>query len=278
MRKKGGGHTQQISMDDSMRNAEYDAFVEKFKPKLTTDDCYTPENVYEAVKAWVLKHYDIDQSAQVVRPFWPGADYKREAYPEGRVVIDNPPFSIISEIEQWYMKNGIRFFLFAPALTIFKPYDGLKYVLVDVNVTYENGAKVPLSFVTNMGVNVLETAPDLDATLRDINKANEGRKPQQAKYELPAEVATASAMRKLARNGVKFCVPEGEAVFARSIDSMRQEGKEIYGGGMILTENATRIRIDAERVAEENAEARKQKPIVWRLSETEKAMWKRPKE
>lgn len=27
----------------------YDDFTEKFKPKLTTDDCYTPVEVYEAV-------------------------------------------------------------------------------------------------------------------------------------------------------------------------------------------------------------------------------------
>ena len=31
----------------------YAAFTEKFKPKLTTDDCYTPEPVYEAVADWV---------------------------------------------------------------------------------------------------------------------------------------------------------------------------------------------------------------------------------
>lgn len=35
---------------------EYQAFVNKFEPKLTTDDCYTPENVYEAVKGWVFRH------------------------------------------------------------------------------------------------------------------------------------------------------------------------------------------------------------------------------
>lgn len=33
-------------------NAEYEAFVDKFKPKLTTDDCYTPPEVYEVVKNW----------------------------------------------------------------------------------------------------------------------------------------------------------------------------------------------------------------------------------
>ena len=34
---------------------DYDAFVENFKPKRTTDDCYTPPAVYEAVKGWAVK-------------------------------------------------------------------------------------------------------------------------------------------------------------------------------------------------------------------------------
>lgn len=29
---------------------EYKKFVDKFKPKKTTDDCYTPELVYDAVR------------------------------------------------------------------------------------------------------------------------------------------------------------------------------------------------------------------------------------
>lgn len=32
---------------------DYDSFLEKFKPKKTTDDCYTPANIYEAVLAGV---------------------------------------------------------------------------------------------------------------------------------------------------------------------------------------------------------------------------------
>ena len=39
---------------------DYEAFVDKFKPKKTTDDCYTPENVYQAIANWAVKEYDID--------------------------------------------------------------------------------------------------------------------------------------------------------------------------------------------------------------------------
>lgn len=71
---------------------DYGAFVEKFKPKKTTDDCYTPPAVYETIKDWACREYDIDPS-KVVRPFYPGGDYERFDYSGGAVVVDNPPFS-----------------------------------------------------------------------------------------------------------------------------------------------------------------------------------------
>ena len=39
-----------VSVADRMN--DYDGFVEKFKPKKTTDDCYTPPAVYDAVVGW----------------------------------------------------------------------------------------------------------------------------------------------------------------------------------------------------------------------------------
>ena len=98
--------------------AEYKAFVDKFKPKKTTDDCYTPALIYEAVKDWACKEYNI-ASDKIVRPFYPGGDYENYEYPEGCVVLDNPPFSILSKIIAFYLERGIAFFLFAPTLTAF---------------------------------------------------------------------------------------------------------------------------------------------------------------
>ena len=45
---------EQLSLlgDNTKENEEYQAFADKFKPKKTTDDCYTPPNIYEAVKTW----------------------------------------------------------------------------------------------------------------------------------------------------------------------------------------------------------------------------------
>ena len=71
------------------KNTTYEQFIEKFKPKKTTDDCYTPPLVYDAVCSWARRYLDIGDRP-VVRPFWPGGDYEQFDYPEDCVVIDNP--------------------------------------------------------------------------------------------------------------------------------------------------------------------------------------------
>lgn len=91
------------------KSKTYEEFVEKFKPKKTTDDCYTPPETYEEVKAWACERYDIDPE-NIVRPFWPGGDYQAADYQPGCVVLDNPPFSILSQIVTWYQERGILFF------------------------------------------------------------------------------------------------------------------------------------------------------------------------
>lgn len=125
----------------------YEEFVEKFKPKCTTDDCYTPPEIYEVVLNWAKKHLPIE-GREVVRPFYPGGDYQAYNYPENCVVIDNPPFSIFAKICDWYNEHGISFLLFAPGLTSIR--DGYTFIGACAPITYENGANVNTSFVTNI--------------------------------------------------------------------------------------------------------------------------------
>lgn len=82
---------------DGWEDEEYRAFVDKFKAKQTTDDCYTPALVYDAVADWVSREYGADK-ASFVRPFYPGSDFERFSYPDGYAVVDNPPFSILARI------------------------------------------------------------------------------------------------------------------------------------------------------------------------------------
>lgn len=53
----------QLSLFDD--NADYNSFVEKFEPKKTTDDCYTPENIFDAIADWVAAEYGLDKACFV---------------------------------------------------------------------------------------------------------------------------------------------------------------------------------------------------------------------
>ncbi len=141
-------------MADKKKYNDYEGFVEKFKPKRTTDDCMTPPAVYDAVLAYVDEQVMPLQGVQVLRPFWPGGDYETFDYPPGAVVIDNPPFSRMAAILRFYHARGIPYFLFANHLTLFGPVakslKGATFIVCNARVVYENGADVSTSFVTNM--------------------------------------------------------------------------------------------------------------------------------
>ena len=60
---------------------EYKDFVEKFEEKHTTDDCYTPDEVYQAVSDYVEEHYGM-KTSDFVRPFYPGGGLPKREIPE----------------------------------------------------------------------------------------------------------------------------------------------------------------------------------------------------
>lgn len=72
------------------------------------------EEVYEVVKSWAVERNGWE-GREIYRPFYPGGDYRHFEYGEG-VVIDNPPFSILAEIVDFYNRQGIEYFLFCPGL------------------------------------------------------------------------------------------------------------------------------------------------------------------
>ena len=247
---------------------EYQDFVEKFVPKKTTDDCYTPPNIYEVVKDWAVKQYGLE-GRRILRPFYPGGDYKAVTYDEDSVVIDNPPFSIISEICRYYLENKIDFFLFAPALTLASIAGGdANYIGCGARVIFENGANIAISFVTNMGDCVAMSAPDL---LRQIDAANEenlrSMRAELPKYSYPAEVLTTAMLQYYSAHGVDFRVQRKHTAFIRALDAQKELGKAVFGSGFLLSEKAA-----AEKAAAEKAAAEKAAATKWRLSERELAI------
>lgn len=164
----------------------YEQFIEKFHNKpashvMTSDDCYTPREVYDALLQWADNRYGL-QDTVVVRPFYPGGDYEHYDYPDGCVVIDNPPFSIYRKVVRFYLKRGIRFILFAPTRTMTVNGADVCYIVSGVMITYENGAEMGTSFVTNMEP---DTRILTSSTLREaLCLANKSTEAYRTKYKM----------------------------------------------------------------------------------------------
>lgn len=227
---------------------DYKAFTDKFKPKLTTDDCYTPPAVYDAVLHWVTERCGL-QGRNIVRPFYPGGDFERYPYEPGDVVVDNPPFSIISKIARFYADRDIPYFLFAPHQTCFSIKAAPTKVATYAKITYENGAVVRTSFISNLfpGVAVMN-APGL---LQAINDARAGKQAKSLpKYSYPANVLTISKLDRLNKQGIEFQVMDTQCRYISKLDSQRTAGKTIYGSGYLISDGkAAELRV-AEEITE----------------------------
>ena len=235
----------------SKKVQDYDAFVEKFKPKKTTDDCYTPPLVYDAVLAWARKHLDIGDRP-VVRPFYPGGDFEHYDYPEGCVVIDNPPFSIFAKTCDYYVSHGIPFLLFAPAMTSIRK--NCTYIGVSISITYENGANVNTSFVTNMMSDLIcTTAPELYRMVKEANDKNQKQaKKQLPKLAFPNCVLRASTLHTMSCAGILFQVDKDEGVVTG-----KPVTRDSFGNSILLSEKLTAEKLAAEKLAAEKLAAKK---------------------
>lgn len=250
----------------------YEEFVDKFRPKLTTDDCYTPENVYTAVSSWVSDRYGINNGT-FIRPFYPGGDYQRYDYPHNCVVVDNPPFSILAQIVGYYLKRGIKFFLFAPTLTLFAALNrgGVCAIPIGAPVTYANGAKVSTSFLTNLEKSlIVECSSSLYAAIKE---ADGYQKVELPKYDYPNNILTATRAARYSQYGVQYSVPARQALFVRAMDAQKAEKKVIFGSGLIISDDAAARHAAARQAAARQAAARQIKE--WETSDREREIIKR---
>ena len=254
---------------------EYQAFVDKFKPKKTTDDCYTPKNIYEVVKNWVAKEYNQDEST-FCRPFYPGGDYEHYDYVD-KVVVDNPPFSILSKILEFYVRNNVKFFLFCPTLTIIGN-NANEYCTIITGLqtlTYENGAKINTSFITNLDdIEIrIRTAPDLYENLTIANLDNIKAKTKKLNHhKYPKNVMLISRLHLLGDVPHVIKIRRDESVKVRALDAQRPFKKAIYGVGLLVSDNvvAELERAELERAELKRAELERDKTrFCWELSERE---------
>lgn len=260
----GSDYNRQSANGHQEGNEEYNEFLDKFEQKHTTDDCYTPEPVYNVIKNYVTRRYGVSEE-RMVRPFYPGGDYQKYNYAKDAVVVDNPPFSIISEIIRFYSEKGIAFFMFGPGLTILSSAVCEKATAIITNnvITYENKAAVPTNFVTNLESNDIaaRTDPELSEEIEEADAVfTEGMTRKQRKYAYPPEVITAAMMGYLANHGQEFEIRRDESVRITALDSQKEKGDAIFGGGLLLSSEAAGRHEAAEKAAAEK----------WTLSDRER--------
>lgn len=251
--------------DDSRQegNDEYNEFLDKFENPKTTDDCFTPDNIYEVIADYVEKTFH-KKRRDFVRPFYPGGDYQAEKYKDTDVVVDNPPFSILAEIVDFYVDNDINFFLFAPGLSAlnYLSRPSVTAIATYSPIMYENGAKVPTAFLTNLaGGDIAVIAdPNLAKAISEENDKNEKAQTREVpKYEYPVEVVTAAKLGYLSKYGQRLEILRKDCEVISALDSQKEQGKGVFGRALLLSEKAA-----AEKAA----------ATAWPLSDREKAIIK----
>ena len=248
--------------EERMDAREYEVWLSKFETKKTTDDCYTPAAVYAAVKAWAVEEYNL-VGRRALRPFYPGGDYESADYQDGDVVIDNPPFSIITKIVRFYESNGVDFFLFAPTMTLFS-INAKCSIVTESAIKYANGpgSGVNTSFLTSLDDAKVRTAPMLKKAIEGAQENGKAEKPKRARHVYPDNVITAALLGKI--SGVDFRVYPGQiSDMQRELDSQKEVKKELFGNGFLISEKK------AAELAELKAAVG---AIEWPLSEREKEL------
>nr|DAQ96053.1 MAG TPA: DNA N-6-adenine-methyltransferase [Caudoviricetes sp.] len=246
-----------------MKSKTYEEFVEKFKPKKTTDDCYTPPVVYDAIADWVASEYGVNRD-NFVRPFYPDGDYENYSYSKDAIVVDNPPFSILSKIVDFYISKNVPFFLFAPNLTLFSTLRNrdCTALVVDASIVYDNGANVKTSFLTNLEPHDLRirTAPGLYQVVKKATEAvRKETKKQLPKYTYPNYLVQAARIKAYSRYGIEFKVPKSESFFISQLDSQKEGKKTIFGGGFLVSKRCAAAQEQAEREQTERGLAERER-------------------
>lgn len=249
---------------------DYESYVAKFQNnEKTTDDTYTPIDIYEAVLDYVRSIYPME-GKEILRPFYPGGDYEHAEYPEDGVVIDNPPFSMFTKICKFYSERDIPFFLFGPGLTIFSCLKYCSVVVVAPQIEFSNGAKVRCNFATNLiGDTLVTISPELSMAIAAC--PSQTQKASLAKYQYPKELLSVSDLQTMAKGDLPFSIKRNEALLVGNLDNHPKKGG-LFGDHLLISESAS-LKAAAVEAAAKAAAATKAIPIE--LSERERAIVER---
>lgn len=272
-----------------MTPEQYEEWLNKFSETLkTSDDTFTPANVYKAVYKWADEHYHIS-GRPIERPFFPGGDYRNYNYRENCVVVDNPPFSNLAEITDFYLEKKIDFFIWCPHLTSLQYIArGVTLVIADAPVIYSNGARIATGWLTNLDKeNAVICSNELQLALEQCNIDSEKqfgwRKSKRlAKYDYPPELLRVGVLNQLSKR-CEYAIPRDQ-VYLKKIVRTTDQQKEynrankkkqaVYGGGFWMSSaEAERI----QKAVKENEikrfdNAEEDPVIVIKKSEREQAI------
>ena len=216
---------------------DYDSFVAKFSkeaPK-TTDDCFTPPAVYQAVLDWLGTKVDLT-GKDIIRPFYPGGDYQATEYTENSVVVDNPPFSILAQIVDFYLTKGVKFLLFAPFLTLFayckRP---LTMIVVGGGIVYANGANVNTGFLSNMFPDIKAMA-DYDLHKRLMAAQGIKKKNKTTTYNWHRNTVRMSDLEMCVKRKANLIIKNNECVPMKNIGFLKDIKKSVIGGLILVND------------------------------------------
>ena len=251
---------------------DYESYIAKFQEKeKTTDDTYTPPDIYEAVLNYVRSIYPME-GKEILRPFYPGGDYEHAEYPEDGVVIDNPPFSMFTKICKFYSERRIPFFIFGPGLTIFSCLKYCSVVVVASQIKFSNGAKVKCNFATNLiGDTLVTISPELSEAIAAC--PSQTQKVNLPKFRYPQGLLSVSDLQTMAKGNLPFSVNRNEAVIVSNLDNHPKKGG-LFGNHLLISKaaavKAAAVKAAAVKAAAVKAAAVKAIPIT--LSERERAI------
>ena len=242
---------------------DYESYIKKFEGKKTTDDTYTPRDVFEAVLQYVGSIFDLG-GKQILRPFYPGGDYQHASYPAEGVVVDNPPFSIFKKIVKFYSTEKIPFFLFGPGMTILNIIDLCSVVVVADPIVFDNEAKIRCNFATNLfETNRITTSIELTKLLRGCKSQNNTNK--LPLYEYPAQLLSISELQTIARGDNDFnCEIGKDAIKIEYINN-----KKLYGPHLLVSKKKADEKFNIKRQITKKEEKER---IVVNFTEQEKIL------
>ena len=145
---------------------------------------------------------------------------------------------------------------------------------INVTITYENGANVATSFVTNLEnpdiqIYGSKTLYDAVKNANDINVKSMTK--HLPKYQYPNNVLTVSRIKQISKY-IDVKIPRSQLHFVSKLDGQQKYKKAIYGSGFLCSDKIEQ-EIKAEEIKAEEIKAEKSM-FYWQLSDREKEIIK----